>query len=429
MLVLALILLGLVILIGMGWVSSRFGTVWHPLLIPLGTLFVMAAAAPIAQQIVLGERVYPVYQFQAAILTILYVCAICLPFLTDRDPVGPLIERLMKPLEVVRVPNLAGGYQFASLMLFAFGGVAYLLLVANSPRGWDWIFSSRIAYQTGRSGVGHWYVFAQGLFLLAYLSWLWFCEIRSWKIFIPVTFILACSFWFFGSKQGMVGVMIAGGFYSNYFIRPMSTRLILLAGACLVPLVVLSPWLQGNYTSLEMTLSRYYDYFDNSALYLQHQDDIGYQYGRGFLSSFWEYVPRGLYSGKPYVYGQLIVNDKLWPGAAEQGHTPALLPWVIFHLDFGLPGVILGGVISGLCLRGVYAYFLKTRSYLALLLVLQICFTPVLKHTPLVLFVFSLVGLSVLFKLTNFAASLLQEPKVEEASEEESRPVRSPSPA
>lgn len=421
MLVPSLILLAILILLGMGWITYRFRTVWHPLLMPLGSLFVMVAAAPLAQQFVLGERIYPLHQAEAALLTCLYVIAICVPFLSNRDPVAPYLDRLMKPLEVERIPENRGGYQFLSLLLFAFGCVVYLLLIAESPRGWDWVFRSRLAYQAGRAGVGHWYVLSQGLFLLAYLSWLWFCEIGSWKIFLPVTFGLACAFWFFGSKQGIVGVLIAGCVYANFYIRRMSTKTVLIAGAALVPLVVLSPWLQGNFKSLEQTLG-YYDYFDNSARYLQQHGRIGTQYGWAFLTSFWEYVPRGLFPGKPFIYGQLIVNDKLWPGVAEQGHTPALLPWVVFHLDFGMPGVIIGGLISGVLLRGVYSYFLKTRSFPAFLLVLQICFTPVLKHTPLLFFLAALVGICWLLKVANGAFGLLRVPKPPEVSAESSSP-------
>ena len=230
MLVPALILLAILIPIGMGWVSYRFRTVWHPLLLPLGSLFVMTAAAPLAQQLILGERIYPLHQAQAALLTCLYIVAICLPFLVDRDPVEPFLERLLKPLEIPRIPEHRGGYLFLSLLLFGCGCVAYLLLVSDSRRGWDWILSSRSAYQSGRAGVGHWYVSAQGLFLLAYLTWLWFCEVRTWKLFLPVTFALACSFWFFGSKQGIVGVLIMAGVYANYFIRPKSPKTIILSG-------------------------------------------------------------------------------------------------------------------------------------------------------------------------------------------------------
>ena len=406
MLVPSLLLLAILILIALGWVTWRFKTIWHPLLIPFGSLFVMVALAPLAQQLVLGERIYPLHQAQAALLTCLYVVAFSIPFLINLDPVTPLIERALRPLEIPSRPELRGGYQFASLFLFASGCLTFLLLIANSPRGWDWIFNSRVAYQAGRAGVGHWYVLSQGCFLLAYLSWLWFCRVRNWFLFIPATLFMAGLFWFFGSKQGILGVLITAGLYSSFFIRPMSPRLILLAGACLVPLVILSPWLQGNFRSLRETLG-YYDYFDNSARYLQQHHRIGYQYGGAFVTSFWEYVPRGLYSGKPFIYGQLIVNDKLWPGVTEQGHTPALLPWVVFHLDFGTRGVFVGGLVSGFLLRGIYGCFLRTRSFPAFLLLLQYCFIPVLKHTPLFFFLAALTAICLTFRLADLVWTIL----------------------
>lgn len=406
MLVPSLLLTAALIIIAMALVSYRYRTVWHPLLLPFGSLFVMVAAAPLAQEFILGARIHPVHQVQASLLTCLYVVSFTLPFLFDWEPIAPLIEKVIRPIAVSRNTRFKGGYQSLSLLFIALGCISYLMLISGSARGWDWIIHSRTAYQFGRSGVGHWYVLAQGFWLLAYLSWLWFCEIRNWRIFLSATIFLAGSFIFFGSKQGVIGILIAGGVFWNYFIRPMSFRTIFLIGLCALPLVVLSPWLQGNFNSIRQTLA-YYDYFDNSSRYLQLQPKIGFQFGWAFFSSFWEYVPRGLYSGKPYIYGQLLINDRFWPGAAEQGHTPALLPWIPYHLDFGIAGIIAGGILSGVLQRGVYDYFLKTRSFEGLLLVMQFCFIPVLKHTPVLYYLAAVGGLSLLFHLANLTFSKL----------------------
>lgn len=425
MLSLALSLLGVVILLCFGAVTLRYRTVWHPLLMPLGSLFVMVVGAPLAQQLILGERTYPQFQIQSALLTSLYVLTLSFPFLTRWDPLGPPLRRLLAPLDVPRRPELLGGYHFISLTLLLLGLLGYLLLISSSPAGWNWILHSRTAYQSGRAGVGHWYVLSQGAVFLAYLIWLYYCRVRSWKIFIPTTLLVASSFILFGSKQGIIGILIAACLYAHYYIRPMGLRTILIAGCCLIPLVVLSPWLQGNFNTLKQSLT-YYDYFDNSARYLQEQPKIGLQLGWAFGSSLWEYVPRAVYPAKPFIFGQLIINDMLWPGAAENGHTPALLPWVVFHLDFGLLGVLFGGLVSGYLLRGIYSAFLETKSFLSFLIFLQICFTPVLKHTPLLYFAIAIFLLSLLLKAATRAFLILQNSRADTPAPSVPMPRNSP---
>ena len=73
-------------------------------------------------------------------------------------------------------------------------------------------------------------------------------------------------------------------------------------------------------------------------------------------------------------------------------------------------GVLVGGLVLGCLLRGVFCHFLKTRSFPAFLLALQICFTPVLKHTPVLFFLIAQIGISAMMKASNFAFETLRIP-------------------
>jgi len=61
-----------------------------------------------------------------------------------------------------------------------------------------------------------------------------------------------------------------------------------------------------------------------------------------FFNSFWGYVPRAIYSDKPYVYGPLLFSiDNTYPGALATGWSPALLDWYLSYFYFGILGVFI----------------------------------------------------------------------------------------
>jgi len=157
--------------------------------------------------------------------------------------------------------------------------------------------------------------------------------------------LFALGFALFGSKAGMLSVVVAVGVYYNFYVREFRTTECLLAVACGLPVVLLSPWLQGNFDSLRESLA-YYDYFDNAARYVGRADRFGPPWGGTMLSTLWEYVPRALYPDKPYVYGNIVVNEYWFPGAAQEGYTPGWLPWILLHLDVGVVDVSTGGLSS-----------------------------------------------------------------------------------
>lgn len=155
---------------------------------------------------------------------------------------------------------------------------------------------------------------------------------------------------YFGSKAAMVGVIMAGGIYFNYYVRTFTWGEIAVAAGLGVPTVLISPWLQGNFDSLKETL-QYYDYFDNAVRYVGRSENFGPNFGGTLLSSLWEYVPRRVWPAKPFVYGSVVVNEHFFPGAAEVGYTPGYLPWIPYHLDFGVTGVAVGASAFGFLIR------------------------------------------------------------------------------
>ena len=375
-------------------VTARYRSPFHPLLMPALNLLVMAACAPFAQQMVAESTLPEDSRLMAIGLSAVYLLGLALPLLVPVNPLLPMVELCARPLEVTRRPEFRKIYVLFAALLFAGFAAGYGLLLRDSSAGWGWLTDPRGSYLQGRAGVGHWYVSAQACLLLSLLVLLYFTRVRSVWLIGGLGLGTGVLFVFFGSKAGILGTLIAAALYYNFYVRRITLVMLTVGGVILLPAALLSPLLQGNFDSLRDTLS-YYDYFDNSVRFLTKVDRIGVMSGGAALSELWTYVPRGLYPDKPFIYGQLYINDYFWSGAAENGHTPALLPWAIYHLDFGPAGVFAAALALGCASKAVYTWFLRTRSFVAFVCYLQLCFVPVIKHVPWAYFVLMLLALTV----------------------------------
>lgn len=422
----------LLTVICVGAVSFKYRSIFHPLLFVGLQLFVQACLAPWAQDVSNSLLLPQSWWMGGSLLTGLYLFGLTWPMLTRLNPLLPVCEAFLGPWELSRrrmgdvtrqTPLFLCRLYVWSLIVGAI--FFYALLVRDSSVGTLWLSDPRLAYMIGRSGSGHWYVLSQTCLFLSYLCWLYYERPRNRIVLLCGTLAYIVLMFYFGSKAAMVGVIVAGGVYFNFFVRTFSWGEITLAAGLGVPVVLISPWLQGNFDSLKETL-QYYDYFDNAARYVGRHDEFGPQYGGAFLSSLWEYVPRRLAPDKPYVYGTLIVNEYFYEGAAKQGYTPGYLPWIPYHLDFGIPGVFLGGSVIGFLTKAVYTYFLRYRTFLGYLSFLQMSFIPVLKLAPVLYFVALVLGLAVSLRVFTLAGKILFGFESQTADQSELPPLRVP---
>lgn len=410
-----------------GAVTLKYRTLFHPLLFPGLQLLVVAGLAPMAQNIASVLTSSDEFWAQASLLTSLYMIGLTWPMLTNLNPLLGLVERLLGPFEFSRTrrddggqPTIAGSLiqeklhasttalesQIFTGSLAICGVVCFGLLVRESSAGTLWLSDPRTAYLDGRTATGHWYVLSQAFLFSSYLHWLYYSRPKNRLLLIVGTFAATVAFFFFGSKAAMVGVILAGGVYYNYFVRNFRWSEIGLGLASGIPLVVISPWLQGNFDRLTDTLL-YYDYFNNASMYLCTADRFSPMFGGSFLSSLWEYVPRRFFPEKPYVYGNIVINEYFFPGAAKTGYTPGWLPWIALHLDFGPFGVAAGAVAIGFLNKAIYTYFLKYRTFLGYLCFLQTAFIPILKLAPVMYFVVLLLGVSVGIRMVHGIVGML----------------------
>ena len=234
----------------------------------------------------------------------------------------------------------------SAIIVLSLGLLALAGLAVFGGGGILWVTDTRAAYLTYRSGFGVlWSLFASSIplsmLLLVHLG-----KARlGWRS-LPVVALYLVLAYFTGSKQTILAVVLALLVYRHYYVRPLSIARLAVIFGLLGFAFFATTVLQGSFASLFEAMS-YFDYIHVTAKYLEAIDSLSAIRGSGFSSYLWSFVPRGLLAGKPFEYGTVLINSYLFPGAAEQGYTPALLEWALSHLDGGFLGIAALGFLKG----------------------------------------------------------------------------------
>jgi oligosaccharide repeat unit polymerase len=330
-------------------------------------------------------------------LVIIYLSGFFLVFLPRRFS---LPSRLFDRLQYVAGKNVGStGYSgISQWLLITLAFALFILLMWTSGAGVLWLTESRLAYQSYRAGSGFIYVMVQWALLVSLLYYLWTRKPQLAGLIMGIC-LYTCAAYFTGSKANIFSGFVVASIYYNFFVRRIRAMLVLFAPVAVLCAFITLLLLQGSYDEVFLAISYFRDYAETTGQFLERFDEFGLQWGYGTLSDFWFYVPRALYPDKPFEYGILLINKVLFPGAAEQGATPGVLPWALAYLDFGVVGVFISGVFTGFIRRGAYELFLSNReSVLAFVLMIQLSLMPVFAYATLPLILIIGIVLSLFFR-------------------------------
>lgn len=258
------------------------------------------------------------------------------------------------------LPNL-GFYQksdfyWISRVFFLLYIAVFLTLALKTGGVLDWLLNIRNSYIDKRQGNGIYYAAAINFLSISYF----FAGIASenWRTFTFRSLFYFCAVYILGSK----------GFLLNFFIfyliiiwklRQVPISWILSTALPTIFLLLLINFFSNQETIELASIAQYFEYYPNAAMFYADYFSGALQLfdGQIFLSSFWEYVPRGLFPEKPYVYGILHVVEIYFPGGAESGNTPAIYGGVPQFADFGIIGVLIFALVN----LGPLFYFVGLR--------------------------------------------------------------------
>ncbi len=298
-------------------------------------------------------------------LSALYFGAISTAFMFRKSPFTRGLQFLL-PKDSPRVGGLTR--LLASTQVIA----AFGLLMAASSAGMLWFSNPRDAYQNCRIGAGLWWALSQASLLLVFTLIL-FTKRHSAKRVFAISLLFVSMTYFLGSKAFMLNYLVLAVFYVEHAIGRVDRRALIATAVFAFPVLAALQMLQGTAGALLDTLS-YFDYFTNTGKFISDFGTIfEHRYGQAMLSDFWLYVPRALYSEKPYVYGAQQIMETYLPGVAENtGSTPGILPWAGSYWDFGAAGVLVNGLITGFIARASFDLFRCKRGIWSFLLFGQI---------------------------------------------------------
>jgi oligosaccharide repeat unit polymerase len=285
-------------------------------------------------------------------------------------PIGHLIQLLSKKSISLRTRLVVR----IALILGAI--LAMLMLVFSGPEGILWLTDPRYAYIRLRAGSGQWWVLYQICVVLLFVKTLFegAKERHFYFRVLKIVLFYGGLMYFTGSKSAVLIIPIIATLYIHFNFRrlKLSSLLGFFSLAIIGFILLLS---EGKDIDLVGNVFRYFaDYVAVTALNMEQIDIQGLTLGQSTLSSLWYWVPRSLMIDKPFEWGTTFLNGVLFPGSAEQGHTPGVLSWITYYMDFGLIGVILNGVFLGSFSHAVYCNFLKTRDAGSFLLMIPFCF-------------------------------------------------------
>ena len=309
----------------------------------------------------------PAFLDSALLLSMLYAATFFAGVAVANAPLERLVTRISS-LSVTSSNERAGAMALPSAMTaLAVGLLALAGLAVFGGGGTLWVTDTRAAYLTYRSGFGFlWSLFASSIplsmLLLVHLG-----KVRlGWRYLLVVPAYLMLAY-FTGSKQTLLAVVFALLVYRHYYVRPLSTARLGVVFGLLGFSFVATTILQGSFETLFEAMS-YFDYIHVTAKYLEASNSLSAIRGLGVASYLWSFVPRGLLTGKPFEYGTVLINSYLFPGAAEQGYTPAFLEWALAHLDAGFLGVAALGFLKGQVVSSFFRVWQRNLDNLFLFL-------------------------------------------------------------
>jgi len=231
--------------------------------------------------------------------------------------------------------------------MFMFISAALLVLVAvNGGGGMMWLIAPRVAYLTSRAGVGLlWAASAWALIIAVTLS---IYQTRS-GIGRMAIVALGCMFGLqLGSKAIPLAILLLVMMHQHWCIKPLPLTIWVLAGI-LVPIILSALlWLQRYDQSGSSSDEYLAEYSTTAARGIDLLgSDGGWFFGSAWKTSLWQFVPRNLMPQKPFVYGEVLLHEELYPGLAELGHTPGVPSWILGFMEAGLVGVVAMGFAAG----------------------------------------------------------------------------------
>ncbi|WP_291285048.1 hypothetical protein [Flavobacterium sp.] len=189
------------------------------------------------------------------------------------------------------------------------------------------------------------------LFLLEYKQF-------KWWLVILILFVV-----FSGSKFAIFNLLIFFCIYLEIY-KKIKVRSILLSCIPVALLLIIYHFIQTKDAENPFLAAiSYFDIYEKQSFLLEKFETGKHSlyYGEINYSSYYKFIPRIFWEGKPYNYGFAILNYDFLPEFAAANYMPSFGLGSLYA-DFGIYSVVFGGFTAGFLRRYCYNIF-KESGY------------------------------------------------------------------
>lgn len=166
-----------------------------------------------------------------------------------------------------------------------------------------------------------------------------------------------------GSKAAIFNLIIFIVLFSEVY-KKVSYRKIAIFGAISGVILVLYHFSQtqaADENPLFVAL-KYFDLYDNQAFLIEELNKPGHSlyYGKIYLSTYYQFIPRIIWPGKPTAYGFATLNYDFLPEYADFNYMPSF-GLGQYYADFGLLGAFCSGFATGIFRSLAYSIFKRSE--------------------------------------------------------------------
>lgn len=237
--------------------------------------------------------------------------------------------------------------------------LSFIILAKNSVGLHAWIFNNRYAYQVGRKGNGQFYILFELFLLISFTFSLVLVKKDLFKL-VAVSLIYMILSYFSGSKYYILGIMLIGLLYYDHYIKKINAKILAISGGLLLTFLIVLLEVQSK-----MNLMSYADYYRNFLMLIE-KFNLKFQahtLGRySFEETYWNYIPRSLNPNKPIIYGSINIPYKFFGKMVLQGNYPSFGELALPFVEFGIIGVILKALFTGITFGLVEKIYRSVKS-------------------------------------------------------------------
>ncbi len=229
--------------------------------------------------------------------------------------------------------------------------ILFLILTNTNTNTVAWILNPRNGYQFSREGAGIWYAFSI-IFLGVNSVILFIYRINSFKSFSILAILYTYLWYLFGGKAYLISFFALLLLSTTIHFHYKMTKRIFIVGLYSVSSIILLLFFNKGFDfTFSESVNSIFRYFDHYYYSSQFYSDVfnskfDFFYGKIYATNFYKYIPRIIFSDKPYVYGSVLLNEIYTPGMAELGHTPEFAGQASYFADFGILGVLMFNLLD-----------------------------------------------------------------------------------